>query len=134
MAEPKIKIISTGIGRRKSAIASVRLISGNGEISVNDKPASDYFPGEHAKIRYTSPFTATSLSKYSVTAKVHGGGINGQLDALVLGISRALSLLKTENKHQLRSAGLLTRDARERQRRMVGMGGKSRRRKQSPKR
>jgi small subunit ribosomal protein S9 len=63
-----------------------------------------------------------------------GGGKSSQLDSLTLGISRALTDLKADNRFPLRTAGLLTRDSRARQRRMVGMGGKSRRRKQSPKR
>jgi small subunit ribosomal protein S9 len=134
MPESKVKIVSQGIGRRKSAIASVRLISGSGQITVNNLPMASYFPGEDSKLRYTKPFTVTEISKYDATAMVHGGGPQGQLDALVLGIARALAELKHENRVLLRGANLLTRDARERQRRMVGMGGKSRRKKQSPKR
>jgi small subunit ribosomal protein S9 len=134
MSEVKTKIISSAIGRRKEATASARIISGNGEITVNGKPAAEYFPGLKLKARYLSPFSTTSLSKYSVAAKVIGGGLISQADALVLAISRALAKIKAEHKTALRSAGLLTRDPRERQRRMVGTGGKSRRKKQSPKR
>ena len=134
MTEAKIKIISQAIGRRKLAIASVRLIPGNGEITVNGKPSSTYFPGLLAAKRLSLPFTTTSTSKYSATVKVHGGGLVGQLDAVVLGLARALVSAKESFKSSLRDANLLTRDPRARQRRMVGMGGKSRRRKQSPKR
>ena len=134
MSESKPKIISKGIGRRKSAIASVRLVSGDGSLLVNDKPATEYFPGLLAQGKYEKPFSVLSLKKYSATVKVHGGGPAGQLDAVVLGLSRALSEIKPDFKTALRQAGLLTRDPRERQRRMVGMGGKSRRKKQSPKR
>lgn len=128
------KIISQAVGRRKTAVASVRLTSGNGEIVVNGKPVAEYFPGVTFKSKYTQPFTLTSIAKYSASVKVAGGGISSQLDALVLGISRALINIKSDHKIALRASGLLTRDPRERQRRMVGTGGKSRRKKQSPKR
>ncbi len=134
MTDSKIKIISNGVGRRKEAIASVRLISGNGEVTVNGKNALDYFPGEIAKRRLNEPFTSLAVSKYSAIAKAHGGGKFGQLDAVVLAISRALVAHKSDYKPALRKAGLMTRDARVRQRRQVGTGGKARRRKQSPKR
>lgn len=135
MSETKpVKVISQAIGRRKSAIASVYLIAGNGDITVNGKPVSEYFPGVNFKSKYTLPFTVTSSTKYSVTAKIAGGGLVSQADALVLGISRALVGIKSDHKVALREHGLLTRDSRERQRRMVGTGGKARRKKQSPKR
>jgi small subunit ribosomal protein S9 len=135
MPESKVKIISHTIGRRKEAIASVRLFSGKSEITVNGKPISVYFPGLVAKTRYEKPFKILDLGdKYTASVKVHGGGPMGQLDAVVLGLSRALVKVKNDFKKPLRSAGLLTRDSRTRQRRMVGMGGKSRRKKQSPKR
>ena len=84
------KIIATAIGRRKTSIASVRLLSGSAEMTVNGKPISQYFPGSVAKHRYSQPFIAAGVTKYTATAKVHGGGIFGQLDAVVLGLSRAL--------------------------------------------
>lgn len=123
------------VGRRKNAIASVRLQSGNGKIVVNDRPVEEYFPGPVARVKYESPFKLTGVSaKYDASVKVVGGGATGQLEALVLGLSRALVVAKAEHKSILRSAGLLTRDPRQRQRRMIGTGGKARRRKQSPKR
>ncbi len=128
------KILSQAVGRRKAAVASVRLTSGTGEIIVNGKPVAEYFPGATFKSKYTQPFIVTSTVKYSTSAKVSGGGISSQVDALVLGISRALIKIKSDHKLALRASGLLTRDPRERQRRMVGTGGKSRRKKQSPKR
>jgi small subunit ribosomal protein S9 len=135
MSEQKaVKVISSAIGRRKEAVASVRLIQGAGEITVNGKPVSEYFPGPTFKSRYNLPFTVTSTSKYSVTAKINGGGLSSQVEALVLGMSRALTKIKSDHKTALRSSNLLTRDPRERQRRMVGTGGKARRKKQSPKR
>lgn len=134
MAETKSKIHSSAIGRRKSAVASVRLITGSGEVVVNAVPAARYFPGLVAKIRLHSPFLALKSTKYDASVKVAGGGPIGQLEATILGLARSLSTLKEGNKTILRQANLLTRDSRERQRRMIGTGGKSRRRKQSPKR
>jgi small subunit ribosomal protein S9 len=135
MSETKTKIIASAIGRRREAVASVRLISGDAEMTVNNKPISVYFPGLEAKNRYELPLNIVNLSsKYTATILTHGGGKFGQLDAAVLGIARALVEIKKEYTKPLRDAGLLTRDPRTRQRRMVGMGGKSRRKKQSPKR
>lgn len=128
------KIIKKTIGRRKRSVASVYLTSGTGNITVNGKPVENYFPGEFAKKIYTLPFTITELFKYDASVKVSGGGKEGQLDALILGIARSLSQIKDAYKFLLRKAGLLTRDSRERQRRMIGTGGKSRRQKSSPKR
>ncbi len=125
-----------GTGRRRIASARVRVFKGKGESLVNDKPVEKYFPGEINKSFYLKPFILTEIQeKYYFTAKIAGGGVKGQLDALVHGISRALT--KSDPKKfrpTLKKAGLLTRDARTRERRKVGMGGKSRRQKQSPKR
>lgn len=134
MAETKTKLVARAVGRRKRAVATVRLSTGTGDITVNGKPAGDYFPGATAKVKLNQPFVLCATSKYSATVRVSGGGTNGQIDAVVLGISRALSGVKKDFRTVLKPAGLLTRDSRERQRRMIGMGGKSRRRKQSPKR
>lgn len=129
------KLIATSSGRRKTSKASVRLYSGSGGITVNGKPVDQYFPGSTAKIRYQLPFITTdTLKKYSATVVVAGGGYNGQLDAMVLGLSKCLVIVKADHKPILRQNNLLTRDSRKRQRRMIGMGGKSRRKKQSPKR
>ncbi len=133
MSETKPRILSSAVGRRRESVVSVRLVSGAGEITVNNKPASEYFPGLFSKMKYEQPFKVIP-GKFAAVAKAMGGGKNGQLEALVLGIARALSDLKEENKSLLRAAGLLTRDSRTRQRRKVGTGGKARRRKQSPKR
>lgn len=124
------------VGRRREAIARIRLYHGKAENTVNGKPANQYFEGEVAKKTMEKPFGATETSdKYYFTAKVVGGGKNGQLSALVLGIARALVKVSSDkNRIPLKNLGLLTRDSRIRQRRMVGMGGKARRQKQSPKR
>jgi len=125
-----------GVGRRKKSSCRVRLYRGKGENTVNGLPATKYFEGEIAKGALAKPFSATETSdKYYFSAKVLGGGKNGQLDAVILAIARALVKASVEkNRVPLKKLGLLTRDSRKRQRRMVGMGGKSRRKKQSPKR
>lgn len=131
------------VGRRKTANARVRIYKSASvpgmdgvQLSVNGKPADSYFPGETAKAAYRKPFILTeTLNKMSASVVVAGSGKMGQLDAVVHGIARALSLLDRDAYRSiLKSAGLLTRDARTRQRRMIGTGGKARRAKQSPKR
>ncbi len=125
-----------GVGRRKQSRARVRIYRGKGDNTVNGQQVDKYFEGEVAKKMLAKPFGATETSdKYYYSAKVSGGGKEGQLSALVLGLSRALIKVAPEkNRVILRKLNLLSRDSRERQRRMVGMGGKSRRKKQSPKR
>ena len=134
-----------GLGRRKEASAEVRIYTASakwgeidvekGQILVNKVKAEEYF-GKNKDVVYTQPLRLTnSLGKFAITVRVKGGGKDGQLKAMVLGISRALNLLdKDKHRLVLKKEGLLTRDPRVRERRKVGMGGKSRRRKQSPKR
>lgn len=124
------------VGRRRSASARVRLFKGKGENTVNGKKISEYFPGAVKKDKWMRPFrVADVVDKYYVSIKVVGGGPSGQLDATVHGIARALSSVK-EDKYRapIKKAGLLTRDARVRERRKAGTGGRARRKKQSPKR
>lgn len=124
------------VGRRKESSARIRLYRGKGESTVNGMTASKYFPGPVAEKSMYKPFGATETSdKFYFSGRVMGGGKEGQLSALVLGIARALVKASTDkNRTPLKKLGLLTRDSRIRQRRMVGMGGKARRKKQSPKR
>jgi len=137
------------VGRRKEAVARVRLyptvlagIAWNdiklekGKILVNSMPIEKYFPGEIAKRHYLEPFRLTNtLGKFAATAKIEGGGPKGQLKAFILGVSRAFSKLDPEKyKPILKKKGFLTVDARVRERRKIGTGGKARRKKQSPKR
>lgn len=123
------------IGRRKAAIATVKLFSGKGESVVNKIAAEKYFPGKTAQIAYDRPFTTTeTLGKYHFHAKLTGGGKGGQVEALGLALSRALVKISEAFKPILKPTGLLTVDSRVKERRMVGTGGKSRRQKQSPKR
>lgn len=123
------------IGRRKSAIATIKLFSGKGNSLVNKLAVDKYFSGATNKINYDKPFVITeTLGKFYFEAKVIGGGKQGQVEALMLATSRALLKQNEILKPCLRAAGLLTVDSRVRERRMVGTGGKSRRQKQSPKR
>lgn len=154
MAEGKVKKqvkkdYTYAVGRQKEAVARVRVYAHvkegavwegqevkKDQMLVNGMPIEHYFGGPVAKAMYMKPFMLTKTEgKYAVTVKVAGGGKNGQLDAFIQGVSRALSAIDTTKfRPLLKKAGLLTRDARVRQRRMVGTGGKARRKKQSPKR
>jgi small subunit ribosomal protein S9 len=124
------------VGRRKSAVARVRVIEGHSQITVNGKPISEYFRGPVFQKAYEKPFAVTqNLGKYTATVKVEGGGAVSQLGAVVHGLARAILLLDREKfRSPLKSAGLLTRDPRVRERRKMGQAGRARARKQSPKR
>ena len=123
-------------GKKRESSARVRLFKGKGVNTVNGISVSDYFSGKIMKVMLEKPFVLTDTSgNYYFSAKVIGGGRMGQIGALVHGIARAIAKASPEKfRPPLKKAGLLTRDSRTRQRRMVGMGGKSRRAKQSPKR
>ena len=108
-----------------------------GDLWVNGKPIAEYFSGEVSRHMYTEPLRITNAHQqnFAFTIKVVGGGPSGQLQAAIAGIANALNKLNTEKYRPiLKKKGFLTRDARIRERRVVGMGGKSRRKKQSPKR
>jgi small subunit ribosomal protein S9 len=123
------------IGRRKAAIATVKLFSGKGDSTVNKIPADKYFPGKTAQIAYDRPFLVTdTVAKYHFQTKITGGGKAGQVEALSLALCRALVKINESFKAIIKPTGLLTVDSRVKERRMVGTGGKSRRQKQSPKR
>ncbi|MFB3919385.1 MAG: 30S ribosomal protein S9 [Candidatus Velamenicoccus archaeovorus] len=116
--------ISTATGRRKEAIARVRLIQGEGKIVVNKRSFEDYFVRETDRIIVNQPFEATNTkNKYNVTAIVDGGGLTGQAGALRHGISRALASIDTEFRHTLRKGGFLTRDPRAKERKKYGQKG-----------
>jgi small subunit ribosomal protein S9 len=109
-------------GRRKEAIARVRLTPGSGEIQINGRPLDDYFPTRVHRMVAQSPLRTIGRDKdYDVLATIEGGGVNGQAGALRLGIARALIELDPELRPQLKAEGLLTRDAREKERRKYGL-------------
>lgn len=139
-----------GVGRRKTSVAIVRLyIPGKdktvtigeqkikeGEMWVNGKRIEETFPSLYQKVQYLKPLKLTKADdRFCVSIQVNGGGINGQLDAVVHALSRAIEKTDKEVvRATLKKSLYFKRDPRARQRRMVGTGGKSRRAKQSPKR
>jgi len=139
--------IST-VGRRRESVARVRLyqeikegleVAGEkvkkGDFFVNDKRVPEYFKDKISLLQIDEVFKITNtLGKFALTVRVTGGGQKGQLGAIIHAVSRALSEIDLKNRQILKKKGFLTRDPRTRQRRNVGMGGKSRRKKQSPKR
>lgn len=139
-----------GVGRRRTSVAVVRLyIPGKdktalvgdtklkaGEMYVNGKKIDTFFPALHQKVQYLKPLKlAKADDRFCISIHVHGGGVQGQLEAVVHGIARAVEKTDSEVvRPVLKKESLLTRDPRARQRRKVGTGGKARRAKQSPKR
>ena len=115
-----------GLGRRKRATARVRLLTGKGEVKVNDKSLSDYFAGSKSlQAELMKPFSVLELDpeKYNISAKVAGGGHASQVDAIRLGVAKALIEMNEEFRGTLRKAELLGRDSRERERKKFGLRG-----------
>ena len=123
-----------GVGRRKSAVARVFIKPGKGDIIVNDKPVDVFFSRETGRMIVRQPLDNTkNLSSFDISVNVYGGGENGQAGAVRHGITRALIEFDASLKPSLKAAGLVTRDAREVERKKVGLH-KARRRKQFSKR
>ena len=111
-----------GTGRRKSSSARVYLKPGNGDITINSRPDSQYFGRETSRRIIRQPLEATELdAKFDLNIVVKGGGMNGQAGAIQLGIARALLKYDEELRSPLRQGGFLTRDAREVERKKVGL-------------
>ena len=112
-----------GTGRRKSAVARVRLYPGDGSIVVNGKPAQQYFGGRFLhQMNLTQPLRLTgTLDRFNVSVRVAGGGVSGQAGAIRHGIARALTRFDEELRPALKRAKLLTRDARVKERKKVGL-------------
>lgn len=126
---------SQTVGRRKEAVARVRVMEGNGQITINGRPISEVYPSLLHQRIYQRPFELTkTLGKYTATVKVEGGGFSAQLEAAVHGISRALSKTHPGYRAILKKHHFLTRDPRAKERRKAGFAHKARARKQSPKR
>ena len=116
------KLQYIGTGRRKSAVARVRLITGTGKITVNKKDLDDYFPMEILKNEVKRPFTISgNEGKFDVIALVNGGGTTGQAGALRHGISRALLQADADYRPVLKKEGFLTRDPRMKERKKYGL-------------
>ena len=123
MAKAKQTVQHTpATGRRKSAIARVRLVTGNGKITINKRDIDAYFGLETLKQIVRQPLVlANALDKFDVFVTVNGGGISGQAGAIRHGIARALVKFSEENKPVLKTAGLLTRDPRMKERKKYGL-------------
>ncbi len=112
------------VGRRKNARARVRLQPGSGKIHVNGRPVDEYMARDVLVMLAKQPFEVTeTLDKFDVRVRCHGGGVSGQAGALRLGIARALAKYDEKHHGPLRKAGLLTRDAREVERKKYGQPG-----------
>lgn len=113
-------VINT-LGRRKSSIARVYLSKGKGEVTINGRPAKEYFPVPTLQVKLNRPFVLTETEgQYDVKVNVGGGGISGQVEAVRLGIARALVQENEEFKPLLKSEGLMTRDPRMVERKKFG--------------
>ena len=122
MTDATATIVATG--KRKTAIARVRLKLGSGQVAVNGKAMDDYFPREVLRMRIAEAFEASATEgRYDVTARVCGGGPSGQADAVRHGIARALEKFDPALRSALKSKGLLTRDARKKERKKYGQRG-----------
>ncbi|HEY7469485.1 MAG TPA: 30S ribosomal protein S9 [Acidimicrobiia bacterium] len=118
MAKPLVQ----ATGRRKTSVARVRLRDGSGQVTLNGRPLENYFPTMAARMRVMEPLQITQTQgRYDVEATLEGGGSSGQVDALRLGIARALIILDEELRPVLKKAGLLTRDARVVERKKYGL-------------
>lgn len=116
------KIMFCGTGRRKRSIARVRLVDGNGNITINGKSLDEYFGTDILKVIVKQPLTVTNtISKYDVICKVEGGGFTGQAGAIRHGIARALFEANSEYRPVLKSNGFLTRDPRMKERKKYGL-------------
>ncbi|BAU31395.1 30S ribosomal protein S9 [Microcella alkaliphila] len=120
---PVLSVSGQAVGRRKQAIARVRLVPGSGAFTVNGRSLEDYFPNKLHQQLINDPFTLLELlGSYDVTARITGGGPSGQAGALRLAISRALNEIDRENNRPaLKKAGFLTRDARVIERKKAGL-------------
>ncbi len=112
------------VGRRKEAIARVRLVPGEGKVTVNKMPLLDFFKRETLKMIIEQPLELTeTLGKYDIFANVNGGGLSGQAGAVRLCIARALIKMDEEHRPKLKQAGFLTRDPRMKERKKCGQPG-----------
>lgn len=120
---PVLNVSGAAVGRRKQAIARVRVVPGSGTITVNGRTIEDYFPNKLHQQLINDPFTVLSLGgAYDVIARISGGGPSGQAGALRLAIARSLNEIDRENNRAtLKKAGFLTRDARVIERKKAGL-------------
>ena len=118
----KENVVFYGTGRRKSSVARVRLVEGNGKITINGKDIDEFFGLETLKVIVRQPLTVTNTTaKYDVICTVKGGGFTGQAGAIRHGIARALNEANSEYRPTLKSNGFLTRDSRMKERKKYGL-------------
>jgi len=121
-ATPASPDLARTVGRRKEAIARVRIVSGSGQWKLNGRTLEDYFPNKVHQQAVRDPFTRLEVGdKYDVIARLDGGGVSGQAGALRLGIARALTELVDDSRSELKKAGFLTRDPRVKERKKYGL-------------
>ena len=122
-ARPATIAPGAATGRRKEAVARVRIVPGSGQWTVNGRPLESYFPNKLHQQVVKEPFSTLQLEgRFDVIARIHGGGITGQAGALRLGVARCLNAIDVEaNRPSLKKAGLLTRDARVIERKKAGL-------------
>jgi small subunit ribosomal protein S9 len=121
-ARPVVTGKAMGTGRRKEAIARVRIAPGTGQWLVNDRPLEKFFPNKVHQQLISEPLVVLGADgQFDIVARVSGGGVSGQAGALRLGIARALTLVDPENRPTLKRAGFLTRDARITERKKYGL-------------
>jgi small subunit ribosomal protein S9 len=120
---PAVVAPTGATGRRKEAVARVRMVPGSGQWTINGRTLDDYFPNKVHQQIVSEPFVAAAVTdSYDVTARIHGGGITGQAGALRLGVARALNAVDAEaSRPALKKAGMLTRDARIKERKKAGL-------------
>jgi len=119
---PVITGHAAGTGRRKEAIARVRIVPGTGQWTINGRSLDAYFPNKVHQQIVSEPFvTLGAEGKFDVIARITGGGVTGQAGALRLGLARSLTLVDPENRPPLKKAGFLTRDARVKERKKYGL-------------
>ena len=120
---PAVVAAAGATGRRKEAVARVRIMPGSGQWNINGRKLDDYFPNKLHQQLVAEPFTAAAVSgSYDVIARIHGGGVTGQAGALRLGVARALNFVDSEaSRPALKKAGMLTRDARVKERKKAGL-------------
>ena len=114
----------SAIGRRKSSVARVQMAIGKGTFTINKRPIENYFGRDTLKMMLGQPLALMQLTgKYDITVNVNGGGLSGQAGAIRLGIARCIEKINPENRPDLKQAGMLTRDAREVERKKYGQPG-----------
>jgi small subunit ribosomal protein S9 len=120
---PAVVAPTGATGRRKEAVARVRMVPGTGKWTINGRTLEDYFPNKVHQQIVSEPFVAAAVAgSYDVIARIHGGGITGQAGALRLGVARSLNAVDTEaSRPALKKAGMLTRDARIKERKKAGL-------------